>query len=175
MAEITRESKRIVRFIIHDLIEGWTRDTYTPSPRAHKYTHSHCKMISQNVWKKQCRISAPESVRNKKKKNCKVRKLYWLNIKKKGNKKSKSKQAWNDTDFPHTSFCDRRKMMTTVRWRKRELTQTQSQSQSDAGCVSIIYIWVSLYSCSFFHQHDDDEYDEEEEVVRPKNTLHYLF
>lgn len=174
MAEITRESKRIVRFIIHDLIEGWTRDTYTPSPRAHKYTHSHCKTISQNIWKKQCRISAPESVRNKKKKKCKVRKLYWLNIKKKETSKVNRSKHGMTQIFPTPVFVTDEKWWRR-RWRKRELTQTQSQSQSDAGCVSIIYIWVSLYSCSFFHQHDDDEYDEEEEVVRPKNTLHYLF
>lgn len=104
MAEITRESKRIVRFIIHDLIEGWTRDTYTPSPRAHKYTNSHYKMISQNIWKKQCRISAPESVRNKKKKKCKVRKLYWLNIKKKETRKVNRSKHGMTQIFPTPVF-----------------------------------------------------------------------
>lgn len=184
------KKKRIVRFIIHDLIEGWTRE------RIHTHTHSHiitmrtpthshtrvkwfprmCKQKLKRISHNKCaRIRVEwisnEKVRQKKsqmeerqwKKECKVRMLYWLNIKKASKKQvRKETRKCKNNKRGHTCGNDTQFFPPQLLRRDRRQTQSQSQRSQDEDTWGVAAARVFGFLISFF-------------LKARFETVHYLF
>lgn len=81
--------------------------------------------------------------------------------------KSKSKQAMGMTQiFPTQSFF----VTDDDSMTEEEEDKHRARARVTCGVCFLVYIWVSLLSCSFFHHHEDDRKEEEEEV---RLKIHY--